>query len=223
MRLADLADILPGLAFRSRIEAEPTGGYAIIQARDLGAGGYVQLDSAARIRSLPVSPRGGFLQTGDVLFQPRGARFPAALCDLPQRISAVAAAPLWVLRIDKTRVIPEFLVAVLMSAATQATLRQAAVGTHVPQVQRQAIESLQIELPDLQSQIKLADLARLERRERELIDRLRNARERLFDLAVTGAAKNARTRATASGPEPARDGTRTPRGPLSTPREQRVK
>jgi hypothetical protein len=103
-----------------------------------------------------------------------------------------------------------------MSAATQAMLRQTAVGTYVPQVPRQAIESLRIELPDLDNQIRLAELARLERRERGLTDRLREARGRLFDLAVMEAAKKARKRENASGPEPARDGASTPRGPLFT-------
>ena len=99
-------------------------------------------------------------------------------------LPAIAVAPLLVLRADSSRILPEFLLAVLMSPATQALLRQSAVGTYVPQVPRQAIESLRIELPDLPSQIKLADLARLERRERELTDRLREVRARFFDLVV---------------------------------------
>jgi hypothetical protein len=70
----------------------------------------------------------------------------------------------------------------------------------VPQVPRQAIESLRIELPNFQSQIRLADLARLGRRERELMDRLRDARARLFDLAVNEAANRAGSEGTLPGP-----------------------
>ncbi|MGH7088373.1 MAG: hypothetical protein ACREFQ_05690 [Stellaceae bacterium] len=120
-----------------------------------------------------------------------------AIFDVPAGLSVVAAAPLLILRGDPARIVPEFLLAVLTSAATQATLRQAAVGTYVPQVPRQALESLRIELPDLENQIRLADLSRLERRERELMDHLRDARARLFDLAVKEAAKKARKRADA--------------------------
>ena len=186
----------------------------MIQARDLGADGHVQIETAVRLRSLPSTVRGGLLRATDILLQPRGTRFPVAMFDAPADLSAVAAAPLWVLHADPTRVVPEFLLAVLMSATAQAMLRQAAVGTYVPQVPRQAIETLPIELPDLDSQIRLAELGRLERRERELTDRLHEARGRLFDLAVMEAAKKARKRANASGPEPARDGALTPVGPL---------
>ncbi len=222
MMLKEIVDIQAGLPFRSRIETEVTGRFLVIQARDLGVDGHVHLDGAARLSALPSPPRGGFLETGDILFQPRGARFSAALFEAVG-LPAVAAAPLWILRADPSRVLPEFLLAVLVSAATQAIFRQAAAGTHVPQVPRQAIESLPIELPDLPSQIKLADLARLDRRERELTDRLREARGRLFDLAIKEVAEKARKRANASGPKPAPDGASTPKGPLSTPREHEVR
>jgi hypothetical protein len=142
--------------------------------------------------------------------------------DAPAGFSAVAAAPLWVLRADPAYVVPEFLLGVLMSGHIQTSLRQAAVGTYVPQVPRQAIENLPIELPDLHNQITLANLVRLERRERELTDRLREARGRLFDLVVKEAAKKARKRANASGLKAAPDGASTPKGPSSTPREHEV-
>jgi hypothetical protein len=222
MRIDELVEVYPGVPFRQRLQADPSGKYSVVQARDLGADGRVQLGSAVRQQSLAKPARGGFLQPGDVLVQPRGTRFPVALLDAPGATLAVAAAPLWVLRADKARVVPEFLVAVLISAAAQSILRQAAVGTYVPQVPRDAIEGLRIELPDLPSQMTLVHLARLERRERELVDRLREARGRLFDLAVSETAKKARKRANASGPEPALEGASTPRGPLSTPRERKV-
>jgi hypothetical protein len=201
LRLGDIALIRPGLPFRTRIESEADGEVAVIQARDLRDDGNVSVEGAARLRSLPGSPKDGFLKPHDVLLQPRGTRFPVAKFE-PTVFPAVAAAPIFTLRADTSRVLPEFLVAVLMSPATQAALHQSAVGTYVPQVPRQAIENLRIELPDLPSQVKLADLARLARREREMMGRLRDARARLFDLAVREAAKKARKRANASGPEP---------------------
>jgi hypothetical protein len=201
VKLADVALIRPGFPFRSKVEREADARFAVIQPRDLGDDGHVHLQGAAGLRSLPATPKDGFLRAGDVLIQPRGTRFPAALFE-PAEHPAVAAAPIYTLRADRSQVLPEFLVAVLMSPATQVIFRQSAIGTYVPQVPRRAIENLQIELPDLPSQIKLADLARLEQREREVMNRLRDARARFFDLAVKEVAKKARKRANASGPEP---------------------
>lgn len=213
MKLADLADITPGLPFRSRIENETQGAFVVVQPRDLKGDGQIDVAGAARVRRLP-PPQRGFLEPGDVVMQPRGTRFSVGqfeTADLP----AVAAAPLFILRPDRAQVVPEFLVAVLMSPASQTILRQSAVGTYVPQIPRQAIENLAFELPDLSSQMRLVELARLARREIELMDRLRDERGRLFNLAVKEAAKKIRRRANASGSKPVPSSAETPRGPLS--------
>lgn len=208
MKLADVVHILPGMPFRSRIETETGGTFAIVQARDLSPEGVVQFENAARLAALPAKPK-TYLKVGDIVFQPRGTRFSAAKVDYTET-SAIAAAPLFTLRCDASRISPDFLLAVLRSSTTQAMLRQSAVGTYVPQIPRQAIESLHIELPDLPDQIRLADLAHLERRESELMERLREVRERLFDLAVGEAAKKSRKRVNAPGSKPGPSGASTP-------------
>jgi len=188
MELRRVAEIHAGLAFRSRIESEPQGPFIVVQARDLGRAGRVQLEMAARLTAIPTTPAGGYLQPGDVVFQARGTRFPAAVFE-STRAGAIAAAPLWVLRVDRNRLIPDFLAAVLASPGTQASLRHVARGTHVPQLPRRAIEELEVELPDLECQARLVELAHLQRRERELTERLQHVRGHLFDLAVREAAR----------------------------------
>jgi hypothetical protein len=168
MYLREIADIQPGLPFRSRIESEMGAEFIVVRPRDLGDDGRVSLQGAARVASLPVPALwSAFLEPGDVLLHPRGPCFPAAWFDAAE-LPAVAAAPLYRLRPDSAHVVPEFLVALLMSRATQAKLRQSAVGTRVPQVPRQAIETLRVELPDLSSQIRLVE----ERRGREQLARM---------------------------------------------------
>lgn len=127
------------------------------------------------------------LQDRDIVLQPRGTRLSAALF-MSAGLATVAAAPLYIIRVDPRRALAEYVLASLLSPSVQAILRQAAVGTYVPQVSRQAIETLRIGLPDLPTQRQLADLAFLTRSERELMDRLRDARLRFFDLAVREAA-----------------------------------
>lgn len=208
MRISQVVQIIPGVPFRTRIEGEPGGACAVVQARDLRSDGTVDVEGAVRITVPPVSPK-AFLLPGDIVFQPRGTRYSVAQVKATHQ-PAIAAAPLYILRADTSRLDPDFLLALLQSSAIQAALRQDAVGTYVPQVPRQAIENLRIELPDLPSQIRLADLARLERRETELMDRLRLARGRLFDLAVKEIAKKSRKRANAPGSNPDLNGAPAP-------------
>lgn len=213
MRLSDVATIFPGLAFRSRIESEASGTFAIVQARDISSDGLVDLGGTARLDRLPAAGR-GVLQEGDIVFQPRGARYSVGRVHQLGH-PAVAAAPLLIIRCAPAHILPEFLVTYLGLPAVQAELGQSAVGTHVPQIPRQALESLAIELPGLPAQAKLADLADLERRETELLDRLRNARGRLLELAIREVAKEGRERIGAPGSKPESGGAPTPRTPLS--------
>lgn len=208
MQLSEVVEILPGVPFRTRIESERDGACVVVQARDLVGDGTVDLAGAARIAVLPGSTR-GLLRPGDLVLQPRGNRYSVGKVDEVQG-PTVAAAPLYILRRRDKDVDPDFLVAFLEAASTQSVLRQDAVGTHVPQIPRQALEALHIELPDLSSQIRLADLARLERREIEVMDRLREARGRLFDLALREIAKKSRKRANAPGSNPGLKGAPTP-------------
>jgi hypothetical protein len=208
MLLSEVVEILPGVPFRTRIESEKNGACIVVQARDLAGNGTVDLAGAARIAAPPSSKR-GLLRPGDVVLQPRGNRYSVGKVEEVEG-PAVAAAPLYILRGRARAIDPDFLVAFLEAASTQSALRQDAVGTHVPQIPRQALEALHIELPELSSQIRLADLARLERREIELMDRLRAARGRLFDLALREIAKKSRKRANAPGSIPGPKGARTP-------------
>lgn len=203
MILSEIADIHQGFPFRSRVESEAGGVVAVVQARDLGPDGEVVTDGAVRIRQRPGGAK-GLLQPGDVVLQPRGTRFSAAAYTDP-KTTAIAAAPLLILRTEQHIVLPAFLVAFLGSPASQAFLRQAAVGTYVPQVPRQALANLQLDLPDLVCQAALVDLVRLERREAQVMDRLRGARARLFDLALKDLARKDRRHADTPGLEPGRE------------------
>ena len=220
MKLSDVARLLSSIPFRSRIESEADGVFLVIQARDLGSDGLVQQDEASRVRALPGARR-EHLEPGDVLLQPRGTRFPAARFESGE-MPAVAAAPLLILRPDTSRLVPEFLVAILGTPSIQAALRQAAVGTYVPQVPRQVIADLHIELPDIPSQMRLADLVRLERQEAELMDRLRETRARYFDLAVREVAKKTRKRGDAPGSNSRPVGAVNAKGAMSNSLERKV-
>lgn len=211
--LSDLAAVSSGIPFRARIQSEPGGRIAVIQPRDLSATGKVQIETSAKVTALPGSAEAS-LRTGDVLLQPRGTRYSAAV--LHERpIPVAAAAPLLVLRCDPGQIDPEFLVLFLQLPRTQAALRNEAVGTYIPQVPRSAVANLSVDLPDLASQRKLVELDRIMRREAEVTTRLLAKRERLLELAVRELAKKDRGRQNAAGPEPVPESALTPSGTVT--------
>lgn len=168
--LTEIAEISHGHSFRGRIEADPEGDVLVVQAKDLTEDGAVDFSQAIRKSDVPM--RSSFLlHPGDVLFQPRGVTYRAALV-AELAWPAIAAAPVYVIRPDPASVRATFLVSFLNDPRTQALLRQSATGTHVPQVSRGALESLEIPLPPLTDQEAMGELARLLIRKKRIQDTL---------------------------------------------------
>jgi hypothetical protein len=200
-KLFDLVEISSGVPFRSRVDNEPNGCIAVIQARDISDLGEISLESASRVNKLPAAGEAR-LRKLDILLQPRGTRLSAGVL-VDVSMPAVAAAPLLVLRCDPSKIDPEFLVVFLRMAGTQAILRNSAVGTYIPQIPRTAIGDLNLTLPDLESQRKLVELAKMIRLESDAAIRLLQKRNEFFELAVRDLATKDRGRKTAAGPSSA--------------------
>lgn len=193
--LGNVATITLGHPFRARIESADDGAVIVIQSRDLSDDGTVDVAGALRVDGIKAK---NSLQPGDVILQPRGTRLSVSLFEGAPK-PAIVAAPLYQIRPDGNCITPEFLALLLRSPKTQSELRQGAAGTHVPLIPRQSIEELTIELPDLQTQAKLVELALLARQEEAVMQRIRDARLRLFDLAVEEASRKARRCANTPG------------------------
>ena len=208
MTLSDAASIVLGVSFRERVENIPDGKILVVQPRDICGNGDVAIESTARISQLSC-PSELFLQKGDVLLQPRGTSISLGVVrDLPG--TAVAAAPILILRCTQSLLDPEFLAQYLLMTSVQAQLRSSAAGTYSLQIPRSAIEGLPIELPPLSSQRKLVELASMERLEADLSSRLVQKRGQLFELAVRQLSLKDRGRKTAAGPHSDSAGARTP-------------
>jgi hypothetical protein len=162
--LSHIAEIFQGFSFRGRIEDEVLGRFLVIQAKDLADGGLVDFSRACRTTALP-GKSALLLEPGDVLIQPRGVTYRAALVG-ELLAPAIAAAPLYLLRPSTNKLRAGYLVSFLNDPQTQSLMRQAATGTYVPQVSRQTLEQLEVPLPTLRDQDALGELSALIARRR---------------------------------------------------------
>ena len=197
--LTDIADIRQGLAFRSKVEHQPAGSIRVVQAKNLGEDGRVELGDIVRVSAVKFSPEQR-LRSGDVLLQARGVNYPAALvaADLGE---AVAAAPLYVIRPKVEQLDAEYLVLYLTYPVVQARLRSRATGTYVPQLPRAEIDGIRIHLPSLDDQRRLVALGRLAYRERQLTGVLIERRNEILWAAMKEAAdEKTQGRGNAPGP-----------------------
>jgi hypothetical protein len=187
MKIIDLSTLRIGSPFRERIVHEPGGAYRVVQGKDVGTDGALNLESMARIADVPGKGPADVLRVGELVLQTRGLSYRAAVVphDTPPM---VAAGSLFILRPHPDRVSPEYLVFFLNLPATQAVLRQSATGSTIPNLRRSAVEEVQVPLPSLSDQQQLVALGGLVRRQAEIEERLNTLRlQELHLLAIERA------------------------------------
>ena len=173
--LAEIAEIRLGVAFRSRLEHDPTGNVAILQMKDVDESAGVTFAGAIR-GVLPKDRPDILLREGDLVFRSRGRSTGAALVgfDVPP---AILAAPLLLIR--PRAVLPGFLYWFINSDPAQAQLASMAAGTSVQMISAESLRTLEVPIPPLAAQERIAVIASLVRREEELMKAIATRRNQL--------------------------------------------
>jgi len=162
--------------------------------RDLALDGTVQWADVIRTE-LSGRRDPDWLIPGDLLLVARGNRYYATCLDTVPG-SAVCGPHLFHLRLKSTpAVLPEFLAWQINQPPLQRVLRKAAEGSSQLSIRRPELEALQISVPSILNQKKVAQLARLALRERALFTSLIRNRERqletlAFELSQSAGSSN---------------------------------
>lgn len=189
MKLRQLALIRPGHLNRAPIEPSDEGAYRLIQGRDVEAG-ILQKDDSSLIRFNPERPQpSARLKGGDIVFMARGAKNYAVL--LPQvPENTLAAGSFFVVRCSGTEIDPAYVAWYLNLPQTQHYFTQnSGRGVHMPVVRKSVLEELDMPVPPLAIQRRIAGLYRLELEEQELTQALLAKRALLLQAAGLKAAE----------------------------------
>ena len=175
MYLGRLAEVQMGFPFRSRLEHDPQGDVAVIQMKDIDGANVLHVEDAIRV-ALPRGKGHHMLRAGDLLFRSRGRSNGAAQV-LEGIGSAVLSAPMLLIR--SHGVLPDYLCWYLNAPATQAQLAAMAEGTSVRMISAEALKALDVPLPPLAVQRRIAQAAALAELEQTLLARIATLRQRL--------------------------------------------
>ena len=183
VRLHEVARILTGYTFRTRIEDDPGGSFRVIQGKDIRPDGSLDAANLTSIR-LPErsnSDRDKWVRGGDTLLMTRGdhnyAVFIAA--NLPPTVTQNSFCTLRVM--DPDQLLPDYLATLLNQPAVQARLKALRSGSSIPNITLGAIRDLEIPVPPLAFQGEVIRLAQAIRMEKSLSDQLHAARLRQLD------------------------------------------
>ena len=172
LKLKDIATVSSGVTFRSRIEASRDGDVRVIQMKDLGDDNFVHLSESIHIDRAKLRPN-QLARSGDIIFRSRGQTNTAALLNEDAE-NTIVAAPLFRVRPDIQKVVPEFLLWWINQLSSQAYLASRSKGTMVQMVSKQGLEDLEVNLPSLEKQVKIADFFSLSMREQQLLEEIKN-------------------------------------------------
>lgn len=183
--LSDMASIAAGYPLRGAADELNYGEVAIIQMRNVDAEIGVSWSEVQRVE-LPSKRSPAFLAAGDILFTTRGARNFALALDVVEG-EAVCSPHFFVIRVcDADRIEPQFLAWQINQRPAQEYFQREATGSHILNIRREVIESLQIAVPPLATQRTIVALANTARAERAALTRLIDNRSQQLEAIALG-------------------------------------
>lgn len=173
--LREIANIQIGYQLPGRIPHDVNAAYQIMRMRDIDDSGNLNLEKLAWFTPHRDAERYAVRNT-DVVFQARGNRNLAfVLRDVPA--ATLASNHFYIVRTKLDVVLPEYLAWFVNQPAAQGHLTGKAQGTTMMLVPKEAFESLEVDLPPLDVQRAIVELAELRQRERALVQNLECRRD----------------------------------------------
>lgn len=182
-QLSSVASINMGLTFRGSLKQAAKGAVAVVQMKDSGSGLLGSDYGMARIDGTEVAPR-YLLKAGDLVFRSRGFQNSFSLVT-PQLGVAITIAPMMFVRIhDHAQVAPDYLHWWLNRPATQKLIDERAQGGTIHMIPAGALADLPVDLPPMQLQHAIANIAKLSLIEQQLTQQIHEKRRILVDAQL---------------------------------------
>lgn len=184
-QLGTICHITPGFQFRGRVEPVDSGGFRVIQMKDIEqdyAGTRLAVDQMTVTRDYGFQDK-HLARSGDVIFCARGNNNFSLNMHVPPE-NTVVSAQFFVLRCDYERLLPGYLFWYLNSSKAQRILSGIRRGTTTPIVTTKALAEFQIPVPDIKTQRLTAEVYRLQLLEKELTCTIQKKRDELIETRL---------------------------------------
>lgn len=183
IRLDQIATVLTGATLKEKPETAAHPDSYLMQLGDLDAN--VGLNFNAMLPFVGLQTYSKFIaKPGNLVFRGRGAGINAVeiiKTDKP----IVVASPLMIIRPNHKRVDSAYLKWAITNIHAYRHYTQYLSGSVIMGVGKQALDKLEIDLPDLSTQQKISQIKQLQTQEAELLSHYKNIRAKLFDALIS--------------------------------------
>ena len=175
--LKKISNIHLGTLFRSRVPTSIKGDVRVIQMKDL-RDNLIDIKKTVRIESSSSNLKEHHaVEVGDILFRSRGLATTARL--LTEKIEpTIVAAPIFIIRVKSEFVLPRYLVWWINQPVSQAYFRSRSDNSLIRMINKQTLGNLQVDLPSIETQEKIADFYDLTVKEQALLSEIKIKRRR---------------------------------------------
>lgn len=188
VQLKQIASVQMGYSFRSRLEAVKSGDMEVIQMKDLRDDHVVDCSDLVTVEMKEIKEH-HLVRKGDLVMRSRGLLTTSAIVLEEPRI-AVVAAPLLRIRVgDFNKVLPEYLNWYINQRDAQAFLHSRAIGTAQKMIGKEALDELEVFLPELARQKNIVEMAALSASELRLLHTLAEKRDQYISELLMQCAK----------------------------------
>lgn len=167
-KISQVAEIKSGYLFKEGIKPDKEGNVSVVQLKDVNDRGVLNLHELQRI-SLDKTTSENFLAVGDVLLKAK-TNHPVSALVKEQLPSTIATAHYFIISVKKADVLPGYLAWYLNQHPAQIYFDRNAGGTRIQVINKQLLGELDVVVPDLKTQEKIAKIYELHQREQDLVD-----------------------------------------------------
>lgn len=129
------------------------------------------------------------LEEGDILFVGKGMRNFAWTYKLSYG-PAIASSIFFVIKVDKSKVLPDFLTTLFNTAQTQAHFQTIGAGSSIPSIRKSELEVFMVQLPTLEMQQKIINIKKLHDEDMELSRKIVTEKQNLYQAVIKNLIYN---------------------------------
>ncbi len=195
VKLGEISNLRYGITMRGAVKPlsekelqkvkNPIG---LVQMRDLTEYNELELEDMYYVKDDGTS-HSHLLEPGDILFRSRGVTNTAVhLRNIPENL--VASSPLTVIRVKSTNADPAYVAWYINHTEGQRQIKRFAMGTSLLSISIADLRQMKVQLPPLETQRRIVEVAVLAQQEQMLMAQLAEKRSQYLRLSLDNCIQN---------------------------------
>lgn len=128
------------------------------------------------------------LKQDEILFVSKGMKFFAFKYD-KELGDAVASSVFYIIKLNTTMMLPDYLLCILNHSKSINYFNQVSAGSSIPSIRKKELMDFEIFVPSIEIQEKIVEMYRIQKKEIEILEQLKEKKQVLFNQIINNFSK----------------------------------